>query len=281
MYKKLFITFLTSILLCLYNQTNSYSGELDFSSWEKSIRELKQDIEYLDETNKLLDSELDELNADYRLKVFLKRNLSLLELNRIKKLVSEYNSNSDELELQLHQKAKELLPVIDEKRMILEAKRKFYSWLSPYINPSYKKQYLWYIKHDAQIFNEQTDVNSNMIASKEILNTKVETIESRIQEYKDQLNKNLNKIIETRLEEKIQNLQSNESFQTLNKTSQIKVLEKTIEKVEEKLIKLEESIWYTGSGTIETDPSDLLNKKIQTYRFAVEKLEDFKAKLQQ
>ena len=49
------------------------------------------------------------------------------------------------------------------------------------------------------------------------------------------------KVIETKLDEKITNLNQNETFKVLNTESKIKVLNKTIDKVKLKLNDLEDS----------------------------------------
>jgi hypothetical protein len=61
-------------------------------------------------------------------------------------LVSEYNTNKLTINIELYNKAKELLPVVEERKLLLEEKRKFYSGLIPYINIDYKNDYLDYIK---------------------------------------------------------------------------------------------------------------------------------------
>ncbi|MFK7780411.1 MAG: hypothetical protein QM490_04745 [Candidatus Gracilibacteria bacterium] len=241
--------------------------------------ELKENIDDLDKIDIELSNDLETLNTDYELKSFLRKNLILIEFNRIRLLVREYNTNNTRIELELFTKAKSLLPVIDERRLLLEEKRKFYSGLIPYIDGDFKEEYLKYIERDAKIFNEQRDIETDLIIKKEILNNKVEIIETKIQEHRDFINESIRKVIETRLDEKIQNLNNNEAFQILSHESKIKVLDKTIEKVEIKLQNLEDSIIITGSGILLETTPNALDKKIQTYKIALEKLEKFRDSL--
>jgi hypothetical protein len=180
-----------------------------------------------------------------------------------------------------------LLPVVVERRLLLEEKRKLYSWLIPYINIRYKAEYLDYIRTDAKIFNEQKDVSTDIISKQEILSNKVEIIENKIQEHKDYLNESIKIVIETKLDEKITNLNQNETFKVLNTESKIKVLNKTIDKVKLKLNDLEDSnnlnwSWALNNSwtwIIVNSNSNILDKKIQTYYIAVEKLEEFRNSL--
>lgn len=265
--------------LWFYSVTNSYSIELAFLDEWKTIKELKSNIDNLDKTNIKLDNDLETLNADYELKSFLKKDLVAVELRKIREIISEYNSNKIKLEIILSNKSKSLLPVIKERKLLLEEKRKLYSGLIPYINTQFKDKYLEYIKWDAKIFNEQNDITSDIIVKKEILSTKVETIETKIREHKDFINESIRKIIETRLDTKINSLNDNETFKKLNLESKIKVIEKTIIKVKIKLQNLQKSKIKTSTWiTIKAD-STILDKKIETYNIAVDKLEEFKKDL--
>ncbi|MBT3728546.1 hypothetical protein HOF65_03485 [bacterium] len=93
----------------------------------QTIKELKDNINLLDETSTSLIKEYDELNTDYELKAFLRRDLTLIEFNKIRRLVGNYNTNKSRIEIELFQKAKDLLPVVVERRLLLEEKRKLYS----------------------------------------------------------------------------------------------------------------------------------------------------------
>lgn len=277
MFKNLFLTLLAIIAFWFYSTTNSFDIELVFLDDWKTIKENIKEINTLDKENSELNSELSELNTDYRLKTFLRSDLTILELNKIRRIVATYNTNRSRIELVLFQKAKSLVPVIKEKKLLLEEKRIFYSGLIPYINTEFKNDYLEYIKWDAKIFNEQKDLTTDILAKKEILNNKVEILETKIQEHKDFMNETLKKVIESKLDEKINQLNSNERFLSLSSTSKIKVLDKTIVKIKIKLENLKNPNIETDSWEVLVVPTNsLLDKKIQTFLIAVEKLEDFR-----
>jgi hypothetical protein len=269
-------TLLAILALCFYSTTNSNYDELVFLGDWKTIKELKQNIDTLDKINDNLEDEFKQLNTTYELKTFLKKSLSSIDIKRIKALIAKYNDSKDELEKVLLKKAKQFSDVINEQKQLLEVKREFYSWLSPYINIKYKVEYLEYIKWDTKIFNKQKSITTDIIVKKEILNNKVETIETKIQKHKEYIDDSVKKITEARLDEKIRNLANNPSFKWLIHKSKLKVLDKTIDKIEAKILKLEESKVLVPSWAIMKPFSSILNKKIQTYYIAIEKLEAFK-----
>ncbi len=264
------------IAIWFYNISNSYYDELAILDSSKTIKELKENIYVLDQEDNRLDNDLKILNTNYELKNFLRKDLTLVESGKIRILVQNYITNKNRIELALFENAENWLPVLEERKLLLEEKRMFFSWLIPYIDWDFKNKYLEYIKLDTEIFNEQSDVETDIIQKKEILNTKVENIESKIQEHRDFINENIKKVIEQRLAEKIQNLSENESFQKLKSNLKVKVLNKTISKIKIKLENLEKKdIDQTFWLEIELS-SSVLDKKIQTYNIALNKLEEFR-----
>lgn len=270
------IVFFT-IVLCL--PTNSYADELVVSDEWKTIKELKENIDLLDKANSELDQELKNLNTDYKLKTFLKKDLSIADINKIKKIIYSFNSNVTELENELS-KQKEDLYIIDEKKSVLEEKKVFYANLTPFINTNVKEEYLEYVKDDAIIYSDKKDISNEITSKKEILNNKVEKIESKIQEHKDFINKSIEKVIDAKLNEKVNNLGNNPSFKALSLESKKKVLDKTIDKITDKKEKAEDKYQsVTNSWTISETQVNSLDKKIQIYVIAIDKLEYFKDSL--
>jgi len=279
MYLKKTKHFLTIIFLLLVT-TNSYADELVFwGTWE-TIKELKQSIELLDKKKDILNNDLKNLNTDYKLKTYLRRNLSIVDIKKIREIVSDYNSDKKNIELDMLNDIKNSKWSIDNRKKLLEVKRVFYKWLIPYINKDYKKEYLDYIKKDAIIFNKQNIVNTDIVIKKDLLEAKVSRIEHKILEHKKYINNSIKNIIETRLDNKIISLSENKNFIKLNDESKVKVLNKTIDKIKIKLEKLEKSNWksWTWLYVNSNITDNLLLKKIQTYNIAILKLELFRDK---
>lgn len=275
--KKILFKFLVFITICLLNITNSYADELDFLGTWETIKELKQSIQTLDKVNIELKNDFNELNTDLKLKSFLRNDLSVIEFQTIKTIVWNYNTNNQIIEEELLTNAKKQIPVIEERKELLEQKRLFYNGLIPFINIDLKKEYLEYIRRDAEIFNKQNIISIDIEVKKEILDTKVTRIEWEIIKHKEFIRDSVREIIEERLDLKITNLMENETFIVLNNDSKIKVLEKTIRKIKIKLQNLENSRVVTWTWITTKDlNSNTLENKIDTYKIAVTKLEEFK-----
>jgi hypothetical protein len=67
------------------------------------------------------------LNADYELKKFLKKDLSIIDLNKIRKITNTYNSEKSIVELRLYEKARNMLSVSEDRILLLETKRDLYN----------------------------------------------------------------------------------------------------------------------------------------------------------
>jgi len=280
MSKKILFKFLVFITICLINITNSYAYVLGFLGTWETIKELKQSIQTLDKVNNQLKNDFNELNADIKLKSFLRNDLSLIEFQKIKTIVWNYNKNNKIIEEKLLLNAKKQISIVIQRKKLLEQKRLFYNWLIPFINIDFKNEHLEYIRRDAEIFNKQNIVLTDIEVKKEILDTKVTRIESKIIKHKEFIRDSIRKVIEERLDLKIRNLVNNETFIVLKNDSKIKVLEKTIRKIKIKLQNLEKSrvITWTWITTNDLNLNSLENK-IDTFNIAIKKLEKFKNSL--
>lgn len=274
MIKKLLLVYITILITFNYQSTNSYDKELStFDDW-KTIKELKESIDILDKANSELVEDYKDLNIDFEVKKFLRTNLSELELSNLKNTISIFNTNKLRIENDISNKIKNKLSVVEEKKSLIEEKRKFFNWLISYINSEFNNDYLNYIKENVQIFIEQKKQN-NLEIKKEILNSKLWVLETKIQEHKNFINENIKKIIESKLDEKLKNLSNNETFKALSKESKVKVLNKTIDKINQKLDKLKNSN-ISNTWTISKYANDIYDKKVQTFMVAMTKLENFR-----
>lgn len=255
---KIFITFFIFLLI-----PTSFAEYYEVGSFaeEKTIKEIKSDITTLDKQSLELDTNFKDLNSDYELKSFLKKWLSIIELNKIRRLVSDYNENKNKIDIVLYEKAKNIESTFEENKRLLEEKKKLYVWLTPYIDQDFKEDYLEYIKWDAEIFTKQKIVTTNIIKNKEILNSKVEALETKIKEHRSYIDTSVKNLVNKKLDEKIENLKNNPSFTKLDNESKIKVLDKTIVKIKIKLKNF--------------DSEKVDSNKVQTYNLALSKLIDF------
>lgn len=270
----LILFFLFSILFII--DTNSYSVELVYSGSWITIKELKNDIENLDKTNSWIINELNELNENYKLKLYLNTNLSLSESYKLRKIVSDFNTIKNKLDIELNEKINNKNDLIEIKIKILNERKNFYESLIPYINNAYYNDFIDYVREELRLFNEKNNLITNITLKKEILNQKLWRIEEKIQEHKVYLNKNIKIIIEKTIDEKILNLSNNSSFILLDTEKQKLVIQKTIDKIDFKLNELLDSSFKTSTGSLFYTNSELFDKKVQIYFIAIEKLKDFR-----
>lgn len=273
MVKKIF-NILFVITLLLFFSTNSYAWELSILWTGKTIKELNNSIKILDNEKNKIENDFSELNTDLKLKTFLRKNISRFEFNKIKELVINYNKNEKELNEKLLLEAKKWLDIKNTRKKLLENKRFFYNWLIPFININHKKEYLEYVKRDAELFKKKNIIFVDIEVKKYILDNKVSRIESEIKKHKDYINKSIKNIIDTRLEQKINNLKNNDWFKFLSNESKVKVLEKTIRKIKIKLSNYTNKI--NLSWTWINQENTNIDNKLETYKIAIEKLENFK-----
>lgn len=273
MVKKIF-NILFVITLLLFFSTNSYAWELSILWTGKTIKELNNSIKILDNKKNKIENDFSELNTDLKLKTFLRKNISRFEFNKIKELVINYNKNEKELNEKLLLEAKKWLDIKNTRKKLLENKRFFYNWLIPFININHKKEYLEYVKRDAELFKKKNIIFVDIEVKKYILDNKVSRIESEIKKHKDYINKSIKNIIDTRLEQKINNLKNNDWFKFLSNESKVKVLEKTIRKIKIKLSNYTNKI--NLSWTWINQENTNIDNKLETYKIAIEKLENFK-----
>lgn len=274
--KKYLITLFFLITFSYINTANSNLNELAFSSENKTIRELKENIDDLNYRNSLLENDFKLLNSDYKLKGFLKEDLTKLQFNMVKKVVSKYSLEKNNIENKIEENLKHLKDIKELENNFLWIKKDFYIWLMPYIKNSSKNEYLEYIKSDIEILNKQNDLNTNIIVKKEVLNTKISSIEEKIKEHKEYINENIANIANETINKKIENIANNSSFIELNTQSKIKIIEQSIVKIRIKLQNNEK--WFNNSWSL-LFTSDLNNMNENIYIIAINALESFKNSL--
>ncbi|MDP3380482.1 MAG: hypothetical protein Q8S84_02895 [bacterium] len=81
----------------------------------------------MDKANSELVEDYKDLNIDFEVKKFLRTNLSELELSNLKNTISIFNTNKLRIENDISNKIKNKLSVVEEKKSLIEEKRKFFN----------------------------------------------------------------------------------------------------------------------------------------------------------
>lgn len=269
MFKKVILIFI-SLLFIL---SKSYANDLDISDSTKTIRELKENIEWLDKAKNELYIKLKDFAPDQKLKSYFREDLSITDLESLKQIIDEYNKNKSILDINLLNNSKQLLDTSDIRVKLLEEKKELYKKITSFIKSEYYQDYLEYIKSDTTIYSERKEIDSDIYRKQEIINNKVIILEEKIKEHKSYLEDSLQKLVEEKMEEKISFLSQNESFSKLSTDEKINILNKTISKLQLLIENL----------NLENYNSDLWNfiksnnnKKIEIYKIVLLKLQNFK-----
>lgn len=261
------------VLFIMFFTTKSNALDLVFDDEAKTIRELKENIEWLDKEKTDLYSKLKDFTPDQTLTWFFRDDLTLDELQKIKSIVETYNQNKKNLEYELYEKSKNLLDTSDVRIKLLEEKKELYKKMTTYIKVEYYQSYLEYIKSDTVIYSERKVIDSDIYRKQEIINNKVNVLEEKIREHKSYLEDSLKKLVEKTMDDKITFLANNKSFMTLANKEKVLILEKTIFKIENNIESLKKQSLSTELSTFVKVNND---KKIEIYNIVLKKLETFK-----
>lgn len=261
------------VVFIMFFTTKSNAFDLVFNDEAKTIRELKENIEWLDKEKNDLYLKLKDFAPDQTLTWFFRDDLSLEELQKLKSIVETYNQNKKSLEAELYEKSKNLLDTSDIRVKLLEEKKELYKKMTTYIKVEYYQSYLEYIKSDTVIYSERKVIDSDIYRKQEIINNKVNVLEEKIREHKSYLEDSLKKLVEQTMDEKITFLSKNKSFSALENKEKILILDKTIFKISNNIESLKNQNLLNDISAFVKVNND---KKIEIYNIVLKKLETFK-----
>ena len=254
--------------ILLWNNTYAESWEIMKS---KSIKEIKNNIDklYVDRNN--IKNELTILTQDNNFisylvnNWFFRENISRDELTNIEFLIRNYNKAYSDVHTTLLDKSKNLEDISVEKKLLLDIKKDLYQKLINYIQQNKFKEYLDFIRNDANILKKDSDVKYSLIQNKEVLTSKVLKIEERIQEERKIMSNHLKSRVWNEIDKKINNIKNNQKFITLSDDFKYKVIEKTINRVDEAIYKTKEL----------QNKDNILQQKIEIYELLKVKLIEY------
>lgn len=241
--------------------TKSYANDdLVFDDNLKTIKELKESIEKLDNDRKELFNEKLDLNSNDLLMSYFRTDLSKQELLLLENIIDDYNKNKKFLESELNLKAKNLEDTTEIKSNLMDVKKNLYKQMTPFIKISHYNDYLSYIKTDTHYYSEKTEIYSDILKKQELVNTKLVLIEDRIREYRVNLEDTLNQIIYQKIEEKISSIENNPNFEKLDNDLKIEILNKTLDRLNSDL---EKSLLLSDKAS---------KQKVNIYQIVIKKI---------
>lgn len=261
------------VIFIIFFTTKSNAFDLVFNDEAKTIRELKENIEWLDKEKNDLYIKLKDFAPDQTLTWFFRDDLTLEELKTLKSIIEQYNLNKSNLEKQLYEKSKNLMDTSDIRVKLLEEKKELYKKMTSYIKVSYYQKYLEYIKSDTLIYSERKVIDSDIYRKQEILNNKVNILEEKIKEHKTYLEDSLKRLVEDKMDEKITFLSNNKAFVSLDNKEKVLILDKTIFKIQNNITSYKNQNKLTDISTFVKVNND---KKIEIYNIVLKKLQDYR-----
>lgn len=241
------ITFFISSL-----NTYSYSWELgDFSDGE-SITQINQNIKNLDKNKDENLKNQKKFLETYKLDKYIKSNILPEEIWEIKEIAKKYGIENEKLEkefnwllseIKVTSTQEDIFEIEKIKINILELKKDLYKNLTLYIDDNQYKEYLKFVWEEVKSVKIAQDLKTQIVFEKIKLNKKVTVIEEKIQENNEKLQNDINNLVEQHIKIKIEEFQKNEKFQKLSIEWKIKVLDITINKVQNKIHEINSNSW--------------------------------------
>lgn len=257
-----------SIFLFLTNSV-SYANSWETSSEEKiqTIKEIKESLSNLDKESILIDEKKDDLNKDLELLSFFKENLGNEDLQKIKKLITIFKEDTKKIEYELKEKIVNSEETEEIKNNIIELRKNFFKNLITYIDINKIDSYLEYIKEDSIIIKEKENIEEWILKNKLNLENRINLIKEKIEEHKKEIDLRIDKVVKEKLDEKINNLLNSDNFIKLDYEKKIEILDKIIEKINEKIYDINLN-WFV---------TNISKKKIEIYNITIEKITEAKS----
>ncbi len=233
---------------------------------KKTIKELQAEVKKIEKTQQTVDHELNLFLQKSGLHSMIRKDLSNMELidfqQKIRYFLSFKKTQTDRLKMLSNVEKKQEI-----QTTIIAQKNVLYKSIINYIKPNAMKQYLEFIKTDIKLEKQKNTLEASKNETNQIIDKKVEVLQEKIQKHKQYLNKTLRKIVETKLDKKLEQLSKLESFKNLPNQKKVLVLEKTLSKISTKKRELEKKL---ESNTIYYE--DTIRKKIEVYQIGEEKI---------
>lgn len=234
-----------------------------------TIKQMKENLEDLKDRKENIGDKWETLRiVNGKVIDFLKNDLSDTDIWVIQDLSIGFQQRKTFYEQQLKDNSLENYDTSVEqdndtaavKQNFIDYKLNFYKQLVPYINSQKKDEYLDYIKGNIEIEKEDKDIKEKIYKQEWVIEERVGTLKEKIIEHKKALEEKLEKLIRQKIEEKIRTILSSEKMLKMSNTQKISLLQKVVERFEERKTKL----------LNDSEDSEYLRKKVEIYDIAVD-----------
>ncbi len=228
----------------------SFFGKVSASTWV-TIVELKQNIAMLQEKQKEIYQKTPDLSGISDIKEFLKDDLTASQIEEINKIIRDYNDFKIQKD------------ILDYEKKLLNIKKETYKKIILFVDTEKLQDYLDYIKDSLEAIKQDNFIKDEISKNKEILDEKVTIIKEKIKINKDEFENDINELITTKIDEKLQVFKDNKDFQNLSLEKRKYIIEKIIKNVQMKKEKKVSS--WINVWKIELYVYDLLIEKLQEF----------------
>jgi hypothetical protein len=181
---------------------------------------LKQNIAILQEKQKEIYQKTPDLSSISDVKEFLKDDLTLSQIEEINKIIKDYND------------FKVQKGVLDYEKKLLNIKKETYRKIIVFVDTEKLQDYLDYIKDSLKAIKQNNLIKDEISKNKEILDEKVTIIKEKIKINNDEFENDLNELITTKIDEKLQLFKDNKDFINLSLEKRKYILERIIKNVQ-------------------------------------------------
>lgn len=275
MNKKILLALL--VFLLSFNLSYSDYDKLLNLDKEKTIKELKGNIEDLDKAKSDLEEKTERNDLDSTIYSFIKTDLSAKDSAKFDSILKEYNKNRQELEKELLEASKKLEDTSLLNKELFALRKKLYEDIIEYINPAMYAQYLQYIKEQTTSYKEEIELDTDIIKKSEIVNEKITNIEEKIKEHKTYLNETLTVLINEQIDKKIEWLIEWENFKNMSLEEKLALIDKILSKVD----KLQ--TWFIYENNVLNVAQNVKannNKKIEICFILIDRFTELKAQIE-
>lgn len=262
--KKIF--FIVTFLVFFYIP-NIYANNDGIFDDGKTIKDLRKDIEDINQNSIEVELKIKDFLNEHNIYSYFKKWLNQKELVKIKWIIDDYIIKKYDLDLK-NKKLKKEEDLIKIQNSFIDLKKNLYKSLTFYIEPKNYKDYLFYVENDLKNFVEKNNLHIIKSKTEKNYSKKVDILEKKIYDNKKNLDLEIKKLIDQKLDEKISWIIDSPSFLKLNSSEKIKTLQKVIDNLNIRINSFKTNL-DSNSIYLESE-----RKKIEIYKTMVKKLKE-------
>lgn len=231
----LFILLFISIITQVNAKTWDINDDITIKELWNNIKKLQ--VEQTDLNNRNI-----EIDKTYwTLVSFIKEDISKEDFYDIKNEIEDFIKIRNSLEQDIIEKIKILGDTKSEKENLIFEKTNFYKFLFKYVKDDKKEDFLKYIDLNIETEKEKKEVVEQISKKQILLEKKVNDLKEKIETHKVDLSQKLEISITSRIISKIDEIDKNEKYKSIDKEAKNKIYLNFINDIKTKISQIEKS----------------------------------------